>query len=191
MVTSCFHWLPSQRFMLSTPTNQSGLGIIFTIRDNYREPRGCMTNSVELCPMPLGMPAVRGPEQGILLGECLWAPVTCKDQDVGSRTLGRAVGPIEWSQRSSKIFEWLCKLSNLIADKSAGPCARQSLSSTAANPPELSDRRQGSTLNQRRFPTQDAPSYGATTPVPSPSPSQPHWGCGSTVKDALRAPVMV
>ena len=35
MVTSCFHWLPSQRFMLSTPTNQSGLGIIFTIRDSW------------------------------------------------------------------------------------------------------------------------------------------------------------
>lgn len=33
-VTSCFHWLPSQRLMLSTPTNQSGLGIIFTISDN-------------------------------------------------------------------------------------------------------------------------------------------------------------
>lgn len=33
-------------------------------------------------------PLCRGPEQWILLGECLWAPVTCKDQDVGSRTLG-------------------------------------------------------------------------------------------------------
>ncbi|KAI4819522.1 hypothetical protein KUCAC02_004767 [Chaenocephalus aceratus] len=29
----------------------------------------------------------------------------------------------------------------------------------------------------------------ATTPVSAlPSPSQPHWGSGSTVKDALRAP---
>lgn len=33
-VISCFHWPPSQRLRLSTPTNQSGLGITFTIRES-------------------------------------------------------------------------------------------------------------------------------------------------------------
>lgn len=33
-VTSSFHWSPWHRLMLSSPTNQSGLGITFTIRDN-------------------------------------------------------------------------------------------------------------------------------------------------------------
>lgn len=33
-VTSCFHCPPSHRFRLSIPTNQSGLGITFTIRDS-------------------------------------------------------------------------------------------------------------------------------------------------------------
>lgn len=47
-------------------------------------------------------PLCRRPEQWILLGEGLWAPVTCKDQYVGSRTLGCAFGPIEWSQRPRK-----------------------------------------------------------------------------------------
>lgn len=33
--TFSFHWSPSQRLMLSTPTNQSGLGTILTINDSW------------------------------------------------------------------------------------------------------------------------------------------------------------
>lgn len=57
-VTSCFHFPPSHRFRPSTPTNQSGLGISFTIRDSS----GFLwvrSTSVELWPMPDGIPAVR------------------------------------------------------------------------------------------------------------------------------------
>lgn len=42
------------------------------------------------------------PEQGILLWKRLWAPVTCKDQDVGSGTPGRAARFVEGSQRPGK-----------------------------------------------------------------------------------------
>lgn len=38
--TFSFHWLPSQRLMLSTPTNQSGLGTILTINDSWSQTGG-------------------------------------------------------------------------------------------------------------------------------------------------------
>lgn len=50
-----------------------------------------------------------GPEQWILLWEGLWAPVTCKDQDVGSRAFGCAlcpVGPQRSSQREAKCQKY-------------------------------------------------------------------------------------
>lgn len=38
--TLSFHWSPSHRLMLSTPTNQSGLGTILTINDSWRSTEG-------------------------------------------------------------------------------------------------------------------------------------------------------
>ncbi len=44
-VTSCFHCPPSHRFRLSTPTNQSGLGITFTIRDSCERKHNMISHS--------------------------------------------------------------------------------------------------------------------------------------------------
>lgn len=44
-VTSCFHCPPSHRFRLSTPTNQSGLGITFTIRDSWEKKHNTISQS--------------------------------------------------------------------------------------------------------------------------------------------------
>lgn len=44
-VTSCFHCPPSHRFRLSTPTNQSGLGITFTIRDSCERKHDMISHS--------------------------------------------------------------------------------------------------------------------------------------------------
>lgn len=43
-VTSSFHWSPWHKLTLSTPTNQSGLGITFTTRDNCGSEREGMQN---------------------------------------------------------------------------------------------------------------------------------------------------
>ena len=65
-------------------------------------------------------PLCRGPEQRVLLGEGMWAPVTCKDQDVGSRALGCTFGPIEWSQRPGKSEAKLQKDNEQLLQPTAG-----------------------------------------------------------------------
>lgn len=65
-------------------------------------------------------PLCRGPEEWILLRESLWAPVTCKDKDVGSRTLGCALCPIEWSQRPCKSEAKLQKYNEKLLQPTTG-----------------------------------------------------------------------